>query len=307
MPVDIVQLIVSLLIGAASGIISGLIIIRTGQSQKAAFIIAIVFFIVGAVGSSIGYSSIVLREVPDLNGLSKDEAYARLQDEELIPVYTEQYDSTTAKGRVFSQDLSPGLRVRKGSEVHYIVSKGTPTPPAPPPTTTLTLPIEGWENQTYFDSQGITAVRPEGDQLVLQAHLIDGHPNYTKGEIYLDLRNAGVPNLKVPINMIGKEISVLVKVQKEFVGDPKRPNGVQVFVKDSNWKSQYGPWKNIKSANTWIKITLSPTAGEIPLGYTEKGFDASDIILIGVKFGMGTGSNEEYDGLLYVTNISIIR
>jgi len=187
------------------------------------------------------------------------------------------------------------------SPTPLVISIPTPSPPTPMP-----ISIEaGWEPQTYGDSQGITAVHPEEDQLVLQAHLIDGDPNYSQGNIYLDLRSAYVPDLmgKVPINMVGKEISVLVKVPNDFADDPSHPNGVQVFVKDSDWKSQYGPWKNIKWANTWITITLSPTTGEIPTGYTEKGFDPTDIIMIGVKFEMGTGSNAKYDGPLYVKDM----
>ena len=185
-----------------------------------------------------------------------------------------------------------------------------PPSPSPTPTPTPIISIEaGWEYQTYVDSQGITAVHPdpEEDQLVPQAHLIDGHPNYSKGEIYLDLRSADVPDLqgKVPINMVGKEISALVKVPTDFVGDPSHPNGVQVFAKDSDWKSQYGPWKNIQRANTWITVTLSPTKEKIPMGYTDKGFDPTDIIMIGVKFGMGTGSNAKYDGPLYVKDIKL--
>lgn len=96
-----------------------------------------------------------------------------------------------------------------------------------------------------------------------------------------------------------------MKVPKDFVGDPSHPNGVQVFVKDSDWKNQYGTWENIQRSNTWITVTLSPTKEEISGGYTDKGFDPTNITMIGVKFGMGTGSDATYDGPLYVKDIHL--
>ena len=124
--VDIAQITVSLLVGVAAGIISGLIVRKKKKPMILVLGIAATFFIIAIVVTAYSYQSVVLSEIPYLTGLSKDEAKLRLQDRKLIPICTEQYSDTVDKGRVISQDLSPGLLVKKGSEVQFVVSKGPP-------------------------------------------------------------------------------------------------------------------------------------------------------------------------------------
>jgi hypothetical protein len=161
-----------------------------------------------------------------------------------------------------------------------------------------------WQPQNYVDSQGIKAVRLEKGRLVLEAHLVGQHPNYSKGEVFLDLRYFPGLECRVPVDLSQCKITVQGNVPNIFVGEKSRPNGVQVFVKDDGWRCQYGKWVNITRGGSY-KGDLSPTIGQIPLGYTEEGFNPKKIRIIGVKFAIGTNSSATYDGLLYVTKITI--
>lgn len=161
-----------------------------------------------------------------------------------------------------------------------------------------------WQPQDYVDSQGIKAVHLEGGRLVLEAHLIGQHPNYNKGEVFLDIRYFPGLEGSVPIDLSQSKITVEVEVPNAFDGWESSPNRVQVFVKDHEWRSQYGTWENITKGGKY-KATLSPTTGQIRWGYTEPGFDPTKIRIIGVKFAIGTNSSAIYDGPLYVTKISV--
>jgi hypothetical protein len=56
-----------------------------------------------------------------------------------------------------------------------------------------------WHAQDYVDGRGITRVRWENGRLACEAHLIRGDLNYSKGEVFLDLRY--VPGLEASIDM----------------------------------------------------------------------------------------------------------
>jgi len=167
-----------------------------------------------------------------------------------------------------------------------------------------------WQPQDYIDYEkgegelAIKIVRLEKGRLVLDTHFVGGDPYYTKGETFLDLRY--VPRLEdqTPFDLTNHEITVWVSVPDKFDGWKSRPNGVQVFVKDAEWRCQYGTWVNITKGGKY-KATLRPTTGQIHWGYTAPGFEPTRIIIIGVKFAIGTGSLAKYDGELYVDKISI--
>lgn len=193
----------------------------------------------------------------------------------------------------------------------------TPTPtisvspfPTPSPISTF-IPISSttdWQPQDYTDSQAITAVTYTGGSLKLDCSFVGGDAYKSNGEIFLNLNFVqGVEN-QIPYNMQGKTITATVRVPEEFVGESSRPNGVQVFVKDMNWKNQYGKWVNItrNGKDLEFTVTISPTSTNIPDDYTTNdGFDAAKIQIIGVKFGIGAGSADTYDGNLYVTGMTI--
>ena len=128
-------------IGVASGIAAGVLVEKFRNKLPYVVAVVVVFFIAGVVLVALSYPTIVLVEIPDLTGLSKDQAELRLQEKGLIFTSTEQYHDTEEIRRVISQDLSPRLLVRKGTEVHFIVSKGPKPTPPPTPTPTITVKI----------------------------------------------------------------------------------------------------------------------------------------------------------------------
>jgi hypothetical protein len=158
----------------------------------------------------------------------------------------------------------------------------------------------GWIPQTYVTDQGIIEVAQSTDRaklgrhsLKLTADLEGGHPNRSKGEAYME----------IPIqNLENKPISVWVYVPKELLGDPAKPNGIQVFVKDGSWRGEYGTWLDITPAraDTWFQVTLVPGRLAPPDGYMAPDFDPTQIRAVGVKVAIGEGSTYTYRGPIYV-------
>lgn len=158
----------------------------------------------------------------------------------------------------------------------------------------------GWTHQTYSDSKGVTEVAQSNDQaksgkysLKLSVDLEGGHENRTKGEAYMQIAVQSLEN---------KAVTVWVYIPKEAVGDPKKPNGVQVFVKDTNWKAAYGTWWDITPGrvDSWQQVTLMPSKTVPPDGYMEPGFDPTQIRAVGAKVAIGDGSTATYEGPIYI-------
>lgn len=161
-----------------------------------------------------------------------------------------------------------------------------------------------WQPQDYVDSQGIRAVRGEPGRLVVDAHLVGGHPHYSQGEIFLDLQYVPGFEGRTPLDLQQRTITVTVEVPSAFRGWSANRNGVQVFVKDHGGRSQYGRWVDILAGGRYT-ATLQPSTRAVPGGYMECGFNPAAIRLLGVKFGIGTASAATYDGPLVVTGCSL--
>ena len=113
------------------------------------------------------------------------------------------------------------------------------------------------------------------------------------------------PGIQAPINLEDVLITVWVYAPGGAAGDPNRPNGVQVFVKDQNWLSEYGAWFNLSGyTDRWIPITLTPSRQPPPGVYMDAGFDPSNIIVVGVKIGAGTNSEATYSGPIYIDGVT---
>ncbi len=81
--------------------------------------------------------------VPDLRGMSEDEARQVLLDDKLKPgTASEEFDQAAPEGQVIGQSPAANVEVAVGTPVDYVLSKGpepTPTPtPEPSPTPTPT-------------------------------------------------------------------------------------------------------------------------------------------------------------------------
>ncbi len=195
---------------------------------------------------------------------------------------------------------------------------GTPTPTPPPcPPDSSRYGFESsdvfWVAQTWKDSQAVTAVeRSDGKMakfgcysLKLAVDLVGGHANKSKGEAYVDMRYFAPTGVKAPVNLDNVLITVWVYVPGGAAGDSDRPNGVQVFVKDQNWKNEYGTWFNLPDyTDKWVPINLTPSRQTPRAGYMDEGFDPSKIIVVGVKIGTGTNSVATYRGPIYVDGVN---
>lgn len=171
-----------------------------------------------------------------------------------------------------------------------------------------------WVAQTYEDSQAVTAVGQSDKKkakfgcysLKLTVDLAGGHKNKSKGEAYVDMQFFPPPGVEAPVDLEGVPITVWVYVPGDAAGDPSKPNGVQVFVKDKSGKNEYGSWFNLLDHYTdkWIPTKLTPSKQTPPMGDMDEGFDPSEIIVVGVKIGAGTNSMETYSGLIYVDGVT---
>jgi hypothetical protein len=80
------------------------------------------------------------------------------------------------------------------------------------------------------------------------------------------------------------------------------PNGFQVFVKDSEYRGEYGTWHNI-TEEEWFPVTLTVSATKPRGGWIARDFDPTQIIMIGLKMGAGDGSIAQYQGPIYIDAI----
>jgi hypothetical protein len=170
-----------------------------------------------------------------------------------------------------------------------------------------------WVPQVYTDSQAVTTVTQSERNMAkfgcyslkLSVDLVGGHANKSKGETYVDMRFFGPTGTKAPTNLEGMQITAWVRVPGVAGGDPSKPNGLQVFVKDERFRSEYGTWFNLTdNADGWMPISLTPGKMPPPGGFMDPGFDPTKIIMIGIKIGVGAGSAATYKGPVYVDGVN---
>jgi hypothetical protein len=171
-----------------------------------------------------------------------------------------------------------------------------------------------WKSQIYTDSQAIKAVaittnRPYSGtgSLEMTVDLAGGHPNKSNGEVFVDLRYhpplCSPPDcVTAPINSEGVTITAEVFAPAGSRGDPSRPNGFQLFVKDDAWRSFYGSWQNVQE-NQWNQVTVIPARSAPPSGYMDPGFDPTRVILVGLKIGAGSGSTATFSGTMSLDDV----
>ncbi len=162
-------------------------------------------------------------------------------------------------------------------------------------------PDGDWLAQDYADSRGVTSVRQVGTTLVADARLVGGDWQRAKGEVYSDLRYfVGVEDSYLDLR--ARSVKAVVRVPAAFVGDRSRPNGIQVFVKDSSFRSQYGPWVNVSGAGD---IAAGLAVGTSGAAFTAPGFDPSKVRVLGVKIAIGTGSVATFTGQATVLSYAV--
>ncbi len=169
----------------------------------------------------------------------------------------------------------------------------------------------GWKPQSYEGSQAVQQVRQSTDQaksgissLELQLELNSQNDNRATGETFVDLRYDPPAGLKAPLDLEGVPITIWIYAPGAVAGKRETPNGVQVFVKDRNFKSEYGTWFNLTNGtDRWIPITLTPTKDPPSSGEMQPEFDPGQIILIGIKVETGKEAATTYIGPMWIDDI----
>jgi hypothetical protein len=161
--------------------------------------------------------------------------------------------------------------------------------------------VQGWVAQTYVDSQAITNVARDTTRakygsasLRCTVDLRGGHANYSKGETYVDLQTAQ--------NLSNATVTLWVWIPSQAEAVP--PNGIQVFFKDSNWRSKYSSWKNIGNdipTNEWVQITINLATEQ--WGYDENA-NLNQVRIVGVKIGAGGQSTATFSGYIWIDSVN---
>jgi hypothetical protein len=167
-----------------------------------------------------------------------------------------------------------------------------------------------WEVQTYIDSRAFKSISWTNERAIegkfsikVMANLIGDDKENSKGEAFVDLRYNALKDKKGPLNLSNKLVKAYIFVPEGAYGERNRPNGLQVFAKDSGWRSIYGSWINLQE-NEWNEVVLKIDTNAPSGGYISEGFDPTQIIVIGVKMGTGSGSTATYNGPIYIDGVT---
>jgi hypothetical protein len=126
--------------------------------------------------------------------------------------------------------------------------------------------------------------------------LVGGDTQKSKGEVWIDLSEKG------SIDLTNRTISAWVYADPPASGATSDPNGFQLFVKDNQWRGEYGTWKNV-AEGTWVQLLLTVSSTQPKDGFVSPGFEPSHIIAIGVKMGAGGNSTTTFHSPIYVDEI----
>ena len=167
----------------------------------------------------------------------------------------------------------------------------------------------GWIPQDFDDSRAVVDVHRTDERakdgrysLAMDVSLIGGHPNNSKGEVWVDMRDLPPTGDVAPLDLDSSTLTAWVYAPSGARGEGSRPNGFQLFVKDDNFRSLYGSWRNVVAEN-WVQVFLPVAAFEPRDGYMDPGFDPSRIIVVGVKIATGTDSRARYEGVVFIDQV----
>jgi hypothetical protein len=168
------------------------------------------------------------------------------------------------------------------------------------------VPAVGWAVQNAADNQGVRSVNYDSREqsLLVTCDLRGKDPNNSRGEIFLDLHGFYAIKGMLPIDMRNYTITAEFDIPQGFVGPVAAPNGIQLFVKDDNYKSLYGSWTNIVAPGR-ITIDLKPANRSPVNGYMDSDFNPTRIVWIGIKFAINDKSSANYQGEIKVKKFEI--
>ena len=166
-----------------------------------------------------------------------------------------------------------------------------------------------WTPQDAANVRACTSVsasetRPHtGVRSLELAMSMDGSdPTRQQGEAYVELRDRSGTGELQTADLSGRTLVAWIYAPPGSRGASDAPNGVQLFVKDAQFRSLYSTWQNV-AEGTWNAVSLpvsKPQAGS----YIDRGFDSAHAVMIGVKFAAGGGSRATYNGPLFVDDVN---
>lgn len=168
-------------------------------------------------------------------------------------------------------------------------------------------PLKGWYAQDYPGNHAIQNISRSGKiskhgdySLTGHIRLIGGDSDYDQGEIYVNMLQSPPRKYKPPINLKDLQVSASIFIPKDVVmGD--EVGGIQVFLKDEQWNSQYGPYISLDNKiEYWFDLTILPGRNyDNVSGFIDAEFDPTRIIALGIRID-GCGIKEcIYEGNIF--------
>lgn len=170
---------------------------------------------------------------------------------------------------------------------------------------------QGWIFRVFADSMAITSVVQNTENslegsasLQCTVDLIGGDTQKGKGELFVDLMSHPPLGIIGPVDLSDKTFSVWVYLPAEASGDPTKPNGIQLFFKDTDFNSKYSSWQNIGTMvhiDQWEQVTVDIATESWAW---DDGCNLSLIGELGIKIATGGGSTENFSGTMLVDNVA---
>jgi len=159
--------------------------------------------------------------------------------------------------------------------------------------------VAGWRPQDAATTRGCWAVSSSTSRhhdggsrsLEMKLSMNGSDPARSSGEAWVETS---------PRDLRTATITAWIYAPPGSRGSPTSPNGVQLFIKDSSWRSLYAPWHHVIEGE-WFQVTIQAN-GERP-GFIQPGFDPANVVAVGVKFGTGAAERNGYQGSVYVDDV----
>jgi hypothetical protein len=136
--------------------------------------------------------------------------------------------------------------------------------------------------------------------LVCEIDLECAVPAKRNGEVSIFLAgNPPDPSFTAPINFETAIVRALLGISQSMPGDL----GFQLFVKDPAFRSLYSDFRRAGELGG-APLEVSPGQPVRPGGFVAPGFDATNIVTIGIKVGCSDGSTSRFSGQIRIDSIS---
>ncbi|MBN1270059.1 MAG: hypothetical protein JXB04_10750, partial [Kiritimatiellae bacterium] len=139
--------------------------------------------------------------------------------------------------------------------------------------------------------------------LKLNANLNGNDSTRDAGEAWVDLQTCEPVGAPVPVDLEGKEVAIYAYCPPGSRGPESSPNGVRVFVKDDEWRAEYGTWAPVVEGS-WQKLVLIPATTAPTNGHMDPDFDPHAIRAVGLNFAANSTSSV-YAGPIYMDAVCI--